>query len=49
MTEQDVRQKMLEGYDKVRPKVAGMTAILMDVYQEGFKNCWELLTGTKFE
>ena len=48
MTEADVRKKMMEGFDKVTPKVASMTTILMEVYQEGFNNCWELLTGTKF-
>ena len=48
MTEQDVRQKMLEGYANMRPKVAEMTNLFMDAYQEGFRNCFELLTGQKF-
>ena len=48
MTEADVRKKMMEGFEKIRPKVTDMTTLLMDVYQEGFNNCWELLTGTKF-
>lgn len=48
MTEADVRKKMMEGFERVTPKVASMTTILMEVYQEGFNNCWELLTGTKF-
>lgn len=48
MTEADVKKKMMEGFDKVRPKVAEMTTILMDIYQEGFNNCWEILTGQSF-
>jgi len=49
MTEEDVRKKMDEGFEKIRPKVAAMTNLIMDSYQEGFKCCWELLTGTKFD
>ena len=45
MTEQEVRKQMEEGFAKIQPKVAEMTKILMDCYQEGFKTCWELLTG----
>ena len=48
MTEADVRKKMMEGFERVTPKVASMTTILMEVYQEGFNNCWELLTGQSF-
>lgn len=48
MTETDVRNKMQEGYNKVSPIVANVTNLIMDAYQEGFKNCWELLTGQKF-
>ena len=40
---------MQEGYEKVQPIVADITSSVMDAYQEGFKNCWELLTGQKFE
>ena len=49
MTEQEIRNKMQEGFDKVTPKVATMTNLIMDAYQEGFNCCWELLTGTKFD
>jgi hypothetical protein len=48
MTPEDVRKKMQEGFDLVRPKVVDMTAILMDVYEAGFACCFELLTGQKF-
>lgn len=47
--EEEVRKKMQEGYNKVNPIVANVTGLIMDAYQEGFKNCWEILTGQKFE
>lgn len=46
---EEVRQKMEEGFKKVTPMVADMSRIIIDTYREGFKNCWELLTGQKFE
>jgi hypothetical protein len=49
MTEEEVKAKMQEWFAKIRPKIAEMTNIIMDAYQEGFKNCWELLTGQKFK
>lgn len=49
MTQEEFRQKMQEGYEKVQPIVADVTSLVMDAYQEGFRNCWELLTGQKFE
>ena len=45
MTEQEVRKQMDEGFAKVQPKVAQMTELMMDCYQQGFKTCWKLLTG----
>lgn len=48
MTEQEVRQKMKEGWDQLTPKVADMTNLMMDSYQLGFKTCWKLLTGNEF-
>ncbi len=49
MTEEEVKAKMQEGFAKIKPKVAEMTNIIMDAYQEGFNTCWELLTGQKIE
>jgi hypothetical protein len=49
ITQEEVKKKMQEGYNKVNPIVADVTGLIMDAYQEGFKNCWELLTGQKFE
>lgn len=48
MTQEEVKSKMQEGFAKIQPKVVEMTNIIMDAYQEGFKTCWELLTGQKF-
>lgn len=49
MTEEEVRKKMEEGFDKVRPKVANMTNLILEAYEEGFNCCWELLTGHSFK
>ena len=49
MTQEEVKKKMQEGYNKVNPIVVNVTSLIMNAYREGFKNCWELLTGQKFE
>lgn len=49
MTEEEIIAKMQEGFAKIKPKVAEMTNIIMDAYQEGFITCFELLTGQKFK
>ena len=49
MTQEEVKQVLQEGFAKIQPKVAEMTNIIMDAYQEGFKTCWELLTKQKYE
>ena len=49
MTQEEFRQKMQEGYDKMQPIVGQVTGLIMDAYQEGFRSCWEILTGQKFE
>ena len=49
MTEEEVKAKMQEGFAIIRPKVAEMTNIIMDAYQEGFNTCFELLIGQKFK
>lgn len=38
---------MHEGFEKVQPIVVQITNLVLEAYQEGFKNCWELLTGQK--
>lgn len=49
MTQEEVKNKMQEGIAKIQPKVVEMTHIIMDAYEEGFKTCFELLTGQKFK
>ena len=47
MTEEDVRKKIDEGFERVKPKVAAMTNLFKEAYKEGFMCCFELFTGQK--
>ena len=49
MTQEEIRKKMQEGAAKLTPIVTEVSSLVADAYQEGFKTCWELLTGQKFE
>ena len=49
MTQEEIRKKMQEGVIKLAPIVTEMSGLIANAYQEGFKTCWELLTGQKFE
>jgi len=49
MDEQQLRQLMDSGFEKIKPKVGDMVSIMMDCYQQGFKDCWKVLTGKDFE
>lgn len=49
MTEEEVKNKLQEGFNKVTPKVATMTNLIMEAYEEGFKCCWKLFTGEEFK
>ena len=49
MTQEDVKKKMREGVRRVAPIAVEINSLVADAYQEGFKTCWELLTGQKFE
>lgn len=46
-----IRQKLHEilqsGVEKIKPKVAEMSNLMMDAYQQGFNDCWELFTGER--
>ena len=48
MDEQTLRQLLQSGFDKVKPKIESMTNLMMDCYQQGFKDCWKILTGKEF-
>lgn len=46
--EQKMRNLLQSGFKKVEPKIAEMSNLMMDMYQQGFKDCWKLLTGESF-
>ena len=48
MTQEELRKVMQEGLEKLRPRIIDNTNMLMDIYQQGFKDCWKLLTGNEF-
>ena len=48
MDEKQLRQLMQSGFDKLRPRIEAMTAEMMECYQQGFKDCWRVLTGKEF-
>ena len=48
MNEEELRKLMQSGFEKLRPHIEGMTAAMMECYQQGFKDCWKLLTGNDF-
>ena len=49
MTEEEIRKIMQEGAAKLTPIITEVSGLIADAYQEGFKACWELLRGQKFE
>lgn len=49
MTQEEIKKKMQEGVAKLTPIVTEVSSLIADAYQEGFKTCWELFTGQKFE
>ena len=48
MNEEVLKQLLENGFDKIRPKISEMTNLMMDCYQQGFKDCWRVLTGKEF-
>lgn len=48
MNEEGLRKLMQSGFEKLRPHIEGMTAAMMECYQQGFKDCWKVLTGKDF-
>ena len=48
MNEEELRKLMQSGFEKLRPHIEGMTAEMMECYQQGFKDCWKVLTGKDF-
>ena len=48
MNEKELRELMQLGFEKLRPHIEGMTVAMMECYQQGFKDCWNILTGKEF-
>ena len=48
MNKEELIKIMQNGFDVIRPKIAEMTNLMMDCYQQGFKDCWKVLTGKEF-
>jgi hypothetical protein len=48
MKEEELRKLMQSGFDKLRPHIENMTNTMMECYQQGFKDCWKVLTGKDF-
>lgn len=48
MNEEELRKLMQNGFNVIRPKIGEMTNLMMDCYQQGFKDCWRVLTGKDF-
>lgn len=49
MEQEEIKKKMREGVRRVAPIVVEINSLIADAYQEGFKTCWELLRGQKFD
>ena len=48
MNEEELRKLMQSGFEKIRPHITNMTTAMMECYQQGFKDCWKVLTGKDF-
>ena len=48
MDERELGKLMQSGFEKLRPHIERMTDSMMECYQQGFKDCWRLLTGKEF-
>jgi len=49
MNEEELRKLMQSGFEKLRPHIDGIIAAIMEGYQQGFKDCWKVLTGKELE
>ena len=48
MNEEELRKLMQSGFERLRPHVKGIATAMMECYQQGFKDCWKVLTGKDF-
>lgn len=44
----ELRKVMQSGLDKLRPHIKDVSIAMMECYQQGFKDCWKVLTGKEF-
>ena len=50
MTKEELTTFIRErGRASLQPKIQNTAMIIADVYEEGFKDCFELLTGQRFD
>jgi hypothetical protein len=48
MNEEEFEKLLQSGFEKLKPHIEVMTAAMMECYQQGFKDCWKVLTGKEF-
>lgn len=48
MNEEELRKKIQFGFEELRPHIEKMAAAMVECYQQGFKDCWKVLTGKDF-
>ena len=48
MSEEELRKLAQSGFEKLKPHSDEMTVAMMNCYQQGFKDCWRILTGKDF-
>lgn len=50
MTREELTEFIRErGMTSLQPKIQKTAMIIADAYEEGFKDCFELLTGQRFD
>lgn len=48
MNEEELRKLMQFGFEELKPNIEKMTVAMVECYQQGFKDCWKVLTGKDF-
>ena len=48
MNEQQIRELFQTRFDNLKPHIETMSETMMKCYEQGFKDCWKLLTGKDF-
>lgn len=45
MNKEELSELLQTGFNVIKPKIGEMTNLMMDCYEQGFKDCWKVLTG----